>query len=728
MKNIFKTFTLLFFLLFTLFYTNAQDADKGMEQFEALKEQAMKEGQGILDELKEKGSEYTDKADEYKQAGLNKMSEYKEKLDSIKKFFEGKKYNEGAFKVAIIPFDYTSEIRAEESQWAFYETAEWLKRSTMFEPLSLEKWIDNEISSGQFNNMQEIIDRAIQQKQEFDFICTGLIFKCNGKVGLKIALYPLDGTTSPSFYFRDFYNIYSLDMPVKDIVSEMEKRALKTLPIKMTNIEFERDIINKIQSEKDLEVIKSAYKQDELKMNYSIDSGISADQLKLLKAILYDIGYGKELFKDKKISIRKFDVKISQYDENKEGNFQKSELGYMKYKGTEYRTTDNFFNEILQYNMHISNLFALEHTNINTNKKRYIKQSPDIPADSNYQMRGLLDISKKTTLLTIYVDKISKVEVENKNSRNKKNNSKIETVIKLVYSKTYAVKDFSIDSLYKLSRDISKDVAFGILNPEELQKVGVIDIDSFISKEKLYCNDYYIGRGNQKNLAIPLTSPIINTSFTKHWKYPAVDQLTGLQTDGYSILQNGNNKLKRKPFLFLAGGSYNQLLINDQLFFGGSANFSFENKYFSLMTELGIKYNKDSNSIITDLSFTPCFVIPPTDSRFRPYVGLGLFFSFWLNNLFETYYTEAPTASNPASYIENLAVRSSDSYSVFCSIGLAPEIGFMVKFAKFCLRIGTAYNFDLSQINIVTTSGFSGYNGTNTSGFVAKVSFGYYIN
>ncbi|MCK4797161.1 MAG: hypothetical protein KAT05_07250, partial [Spirochaetes bacterium] len=337
------------------------------------------------------------------------------------------KPNPSAPKIALIPFDFTFDVGGEKAKIALNEIAVSMLKSQGFQPYSLKEWINSNFEDKKSENIIDIVQKVKNYLLPVDFICHGIIFKSGNKYGLQIALYPINSKKTQSYYYRDFTNFYSINIVTDQIIQEMIKRS------------------NSIK---------------------------------------------KPIF-DKNIYIKNFDINFSIYTKSKTGETQASDLPFIKVNGVEYKKDDNFFNELLLYNFHISRTFTVW----NNNFKKYVKQNPVIPSGIDYIISGDIDISKK--IITIAL----KVTDNKKWGRRSGQRER-----KVLFHKKYFIKNVNLNNLYNNMREFTKDIIINLIDIEEQKMIGEIKFDSYYGNDMFFCDDYYLGKGNQENLILPVNT------------------------------------------------------------------------------------------------------------------------------------------------------------------------------------------------------------------------------
>lgn len=325
-------------------------------------------------------------------------------------------------RIGIMPFEYTVETGYSKSQEAFQTFAETIIKRKTFKPMSLKFWLGEDVNKKTAQNIFQIIDRAKQTDIQVDYICHGRIFKSGHDYGIFIELYPVRVNAEPSYYYRNFVNFGSIKNVCNDIINEMEKRSLQTA--------------------------KPAY--------------------------------------DKKIFVRRFRTNYYTFSNLKEGERSLIKIPYITIDGSSYKTDDNFFSDILLYNLHISRLFSIWTSNI----KDHVISDPVIPKDIGDIIDVDMDVSTNVSMLTVRI-------IDNNTNTEK-------------FKYQYPFRSLQLNELNKVMRENAKIITMNLLNDEERKRIGVVNLESLDTQQKVYCENYYIGEGRQYDLVYPVGASVLS--------------------------------------------------------------------------------------------------------------------------------------------------------------------------------------------------------------------------
>jgi hypothetical protein len=366
----------------------------------------------------------------------------------------------------------------------------------------------------------------------------------------------------------------------------------------------------------------------------------------------------------------------------------------------------------------------------------------------------------------------------------------------LVFSKVYRFEILNLSDLYVEMRKWVKDITLTLLEDNEIDKVGEAFINGYYSNEDVFLDEYYVGKGIQKDLLVPISTNKVKywfgeTALTDKFLTPAsyvekyinvipyksgisrapekVFRLSiGANLVGGLFFHPQFNTQQKVIFHDTFGGEYTYFNMGDILsstavenkfydypsfLVGIGADLSMESKYIMLTNQFNLKFGYFSNKIdvktekdintndtpinkldmtyemtkfnfAMDYSFLPAAMFFNSDSPFRMYGGLGLYAQIWYS-----YYNEkikgTGTLNINTDYV--LDTGYENRQSVMIILGIFPEIGTLIKYSRFNIKIGIAYYFDLYKTSLWTNSEFGSFDKFNTGYLVAKVGFGYYL-
>jgi hypothetical protein len=297
-----------------------------------------------------------------------------------------------------------------------------------FVPSSLKLWMDEGFKTKMASNMQQVLQRANDTEIAIDMICHGKIFKAGNSYGISLSVYPINPAIPPSYYFRSFANFNSIESVLKDMVLEMELRC--NTPSKP--------------------------------------------------------------YFEKSIYIKKFNINFHTFSKLEGDDVSFIDLPYIKIAGSSYKTDENFFSEILLYNIHISRLFNVWNGSI----KNYISTSESVPSSIDYVVSTDIDISEQFSMLTISI-------INNKSQ-------------KIVTKYKYPFKSLNLNDLYATMRENAQNIILSVISSEERKQVGIVQLDLLDKFQPVYCENYYLGDGKQYGLVFPSGSSNLLISNEKY--------------------------------------------------------------------------------------------------------------------------------------------------------------------------------------------------------------------
>lgn len=620
-------------------------------------------------------------------------------------------------KVAFLPFEHSYGISEEYAANASNEIVYYMLESKKFQPVSLKEWADEKFKDQAGKSVPNLLERARYFKIGADYICHGHVFRSGKSYGLKVALYPLDKSKAPSYYYRSFNNYRNLKYIAVQIVDEMIKRAQSPNPPIM----------------------------------------------------------------DKKIFIRNFYIDYSLYSTSSSGKTTVSKLPFFLYKGVELRREDHFFHELLLYNFHTFRIFEVWNNNMS------IYTNPDliVPKGHNfdYFIDGEINISKERSFLSLIVQ----------DGKSKK----------VLFTNKYFLESLDLDYLSDMMRSCTRDITYRLLNEDDEELIGKVNLEGYYGDEALFCDDFYIGKGNQSGLLLPVGMTKVRTWFGEELLAEKIIQkeLSGAElfnsqwerTVYLNIGPQSEVKPKEPPLKLSIGGliytgfyfhpKYDDKsqvvfresgrhiytlgeIISDKdvpgpfnfqpnYQVGVGLDFSLNHSRFLLFNQLGFKFNHFQSKIKVKLaendvveirdrdlknldldyellkynftfeySVLPAVQFMKKDSPIKLYTGVGLFV-----NLLYSRYSETITGRGTID-LDNytLNVLHEDRHHLFLNTGLFPELGVIINYSRFNIKVALAYNLDLFKYNIMTNSYYGLLDSFNTSTFQLKVGFGYYLN
>ena len=360
-----------------------------------------------------------------------------------------------------------------------------------------------------------------------------------------------------------------------------------------------------------------------------------------------------------------------------EATGKETELDFAACEGVQYYREDRFLADLLHYNLYSSGVMA---TGVG-GQKGYFESRPT--ADSGYVVSGHLKISKKHVADDRKAEKVMSITV-----------AEASDPARVVFSNQYVLDRLGLEPVYESSRVWAKDILLSILGPEQRNKVAEVDLPSFYGNEGIYLDDVYLGRGNQANLVVPAGRSVVKTYHTNKWTKERV----------ISVSPYGTNEVPADQLLvgaFYAQGLQSSLPV---FLFGGGFSFTLDRGTHELTVTVSESYGSfeaDQFSLATRIGVAPAILFLPDDSAFRLYGGLGVFATFW---------TDA----------------AASQWASFFSLGLFPEGGVTYTIARFQVRVGLAYDFDLVRYVAATRPAASAA-GHDLSGLAGRLSFAYFL-
>ncbi|MBN2545231.1 MAG: hypothetical protein JXB50_05490 [Spirochaetes bacterium] len=623
------------------------------------------------------------------------------KITKLKKNIDTQAGQEGPV-VALLPFSYTYDAGKKKAEIVFNETALSLISIRKFQVYSAKEWYNESFIKNKSEkksthiNIDEIAEKAKKDFLPVDYICHGYVFKSGPGYGIRIDLYSLKDKIS-HYFFRttDIFNNF-----------------------------------NKITDQIAFEVNKRLEKN-------------------------------KSVLVNKKVFINDFKIILKNFEKDKKGAIQEVNVPGIIIDRVNYRETDDFFSDLLLYNLYISGIFNVKKSIIKNEKKYESKKNGNINSNTSadYLIEGIVDLSN--TINTLYIKVLS--------SRRDK----------IYYEKCVELKTLKINYIYNIMRTFSKNILMCLLTFEERNKTGEVFIDAFYNNNDMFCNDHFLGRGVQKDLILPVSVNDVDIQFYKNW----------VKKSAVNIFPYNKNKLRESKIKYLIGLYYTARIMlhplfddnleipfsknlnftGDELFNnkrsdlnnkyhisslnGMGLNFSVSSKYFdlsgiasfifgecfrnfSLNNRLDIEINGekvegltcnyfiDKYSLIFDLCILPSFIFPPSGTSFRFYAGSGFFASLSYNRFTERISGKAVIDSR--KYDFDINYYNNDS--LYLSLGISPEFGFIYNFYKFNLKAGFLYNFDLYKYLIFSDIRNSSFNTFYTGSFGVRIGVNYYLN
>ncbi|MBN2444850.1 MAG: hypothetical protein JXJ04_26080 [Spirochaetales bacterium] len=207
----------------------------------------------------------------------------------------------------------------------------------------------------------------------------------------------------------------------------------------------------------------------------------------------------KKFHFNKTIYIEKLGIKLIQISEIQATKTKvPTILPIITLDGIEYKGTDHFFHEILLYRLHASGLFSLK----NNSMSNYIMENPKVPQDADYVVSGNLFIMDNLNILMIDVKQTKTNE--------------------LVQSYMFPFTELTLDSLEAAMSRNALLIGLSVLNLQERERIGTADILVKAPDQKIYCNNYFLGTRDQKDIILPFgqNDVTIKDKMYKMFVYP----------------------------------------------------------------------------------------------------------------------------------------------------------------------------------------------------------------
>jgi hypothetical protein len=246
----------------------------------------------------------------------------------------------------------------------------------------------------------------------------------------------------------------------------------------------------------------------------------------LIDEIILRARMPKKYHFNKTIYIEKFGIKLIQISEIQATKTKvPTILPIITLDGIEYKGTDHFFHEILLYRLHTSGLFALK----NNNMSNYIMENAKVPADADYVVSGQLFIMDNLNILMIDV-------------KNAKTNE-------LVQNYMFPFTELTLDSLEEAMSRNALLIGLSVLSLQERERIGTADILLKKPDQKIFCNNYFLGTKDQKELLLPFGQNDVTIQdkmykmfvypYTKNYQFWDIDD--SVITQILSIAENDKN-------------------------------------------------------------------------------------------------------------------------------------------------------------------------------------------
>lgn len=127
--------------------------------------------------------------------------------------------------IAILPIPCTSDLKSSGyGELAQKHLIRALIEEKIYRPVSIQKWLSEAFGKKKLSTIREIAKAAKDQYVEVDFLVTGKIFRSGTKNAVRLAVYPVDQSTLPSYFLRYFEYENELEERIRQIVAELKVR------------------------------------------------------------------------------------------------------------------------------------------------------------------------------------------------------------------------------------------------------------------------------------------------------------------------------------------------------------------------------------------------------------------------------------------------------------------------------------------------------------------------
>ena len=483
----------------------------------------------------------------------------------------------------------------------------------------------------------------------------------------------------------------------------------------------------------------------------------------------------KQSLTKKKILINNFDLNYLIYSKSETGEINISPLPFIKLAGMEYKKED-FFNELMLYNFYISRIFNVYNNNIRSYTQN-TKYGPTISYD--YTINTSLNLSKEIKQITIEVLDSKNQQVFSNDYRFEKLNlsdlynemrkwvkditltllsdDELKLAGEVALNSLYSNEDIFLDGFY-LGRGDQKN----LLVPTSANTVKIWTGETAYTEKALNPKSYVEKYINVVPYKTGISKPPTNFfnlslganilgGFYFHPQYNTQQKVI-FHNDILKTYKNYNmGDILSSPVI--------ENKFNDTISYmvGLGIDLSLENRYIMLTNQLNLKFGhyqqefeatpKEKEAVdissekITNLkfayelmkfnfaldySFLPSIMFLKQDSPVRMYGGVGFYTMIWYSFYNESIKgTATLVGSSTNDY--RLDTAYENRQTVMMIMGIFPEIGTIIKYGRFNIKLGLSYYFDLYKTSFWTNSEYGSFEKFDAGSLIAKIGFGYYL-
>lgn len=326
--------------------------------------------------------------------------------------------------VAMIPFTGSQLVEPEIVKEIFDNVIKQFIKDGIYRPVSINTWLEANFNKNVFSTVDRLLTSIVRGRMPITKLCWANIDFIDGEYLL-------------TFYW---YNV---------------RNSKKTMYQRYFRIDYNKNIIVKVNKGKPK---KPVYVSQAIKNPISLEefrSGVLREiNTSIFKEFKNRNEKGKALF-NKSLLIKKTKVSYYLFSDLSTGDEGFSPVPFLQYGETPLKDGEDFFSNLFEYAFNQAGAM----NEVCDQLGGYLKVNTPLLNEFNYVVESELKISNKFSILKIKVI-----------------NPKLPLKSHVVMTYDYPIKDIRYPSLQEIANKNSQLILLGILNSQELKKIGTLNI------------------------------------------------------------------------------------------------------------------------------------------------------------------------------------------------------------------------------------------------------------